>query len=109
MQKQAPKVFYIKKLFLRILLYLQETPMLKFLFNEVAGLQAYKFIKRDSNAGVFLWILAFFKDNYFEEHLWTAASNCGNLAVFWENLLYWVEEINYLEQGKLAILRRTIH
>ena len=109
MQKQPPKVFYIKKLFLRISLYLQETPVLKFLFNEVAGLQAYNFIKRDSNTGVFLWILAFFKDTYFEEHLWTAASNYGKLAVFRENLLYWVEEINYLEQGKLAILRRTIY
>ena len=29
--------------------------------------------KRDSNTGVFLWILLFFKNTYFEEHLLTAA------------------------------------
>ena len=31
-------------------------------------------LKRDSNAGVFLWILWIFKNTYFEEHLWITAS-----------------------------------
>ena len=36
------------------------------------------------------------KKTYFEEHLCTAAPNHDNLAMFgYENLLYWVEEINY--------------
>ena len=46
MQKQPSEVFYIKKLILRISLYLQETPVLEFFFNKVAGLQAYSIIKK---------------------------------------------------------------
>ena len=52
---------------------------------------------QDSNKSAFLWILEIFKNTHFEEHLQTAASIYGNLAVFQENLLYWVEEINYSE------------
>ena len=37
-----------------------------------------------------------------------AASNYGNLAIYasQENLLYWVEEINYSVKAKLAILSK---
>ena len=75
----------------------------------VGAFRSATLLKKDSNTGVFLWILEIFKDTYFEGHLWTAASNYGNLAVFRENLLHWVEEINYSQQGKLAILKRTIY
>ena len=58
-----------------------------------------------------------FYNTYFEEHLWTATSNFGNLTVFRKNVLYWVEEINYSQYGKqpilskckINILSRTIH
>ena len=102
-------MFYVKKLFLRISLYLQETSVLEFLFNKVAGLQAYNFIKKRLQRRCFSVNVGIFKDTNFEEHLWTAASNYGYLAVFRENLLYWVEEINYFGQSKIAILRKTIY
>ena len=46
------------------------------------------FIEKNSNTGVFLWILSNFKNNYFEVHLWTAASNYGNVATFFEKIGY---------------------
>ena len=46
------------------------------------------FIEKNSNTGVFLSILCNFKNNYFEVHLWTAASNYGNVATFFEKIDY---------------------
>ena len=43
----------MKKLLLRILQYLQETPVLQFLYHEIAGLKASRFIKMRLNTGVF--------------------------------------------------------
>ena len=43
------------------------------------NLQAFRstaLLKRDSNTGVFLWILRNFKNTYLEEHLRTVASKC---------------------------------
>ena len=44
-----------------------KTPVLESFFNKVAGLRPATLLKRDSNAGVFLWILRNFKNIYFEE------------------------------------------
>ena len=71
--KLANKILY-KKLFLRISLYLQENTCL---FNQVAV--------ADSNTGVSYEYFEILKNTYFEEHLWTAASNYGNLGNFLEN------------------------
>ena len=49
--------------------------------------QEFKFrsatlLKRDSNTGLFLWLLRNFKDTYFEKHLRTAASeNLSRAAI----------------------------
>ena len=56
-----------------------KTPVLESLFNKVAVLRVCNFIKEDSNTGAFTWNLQtfyykHFKNNYFEEHLWHAAS-----------------------------------
>ena len=45
--------------------------MLEFLFNKVAGLRAYNFIEKDSNAGISCEIFKNFKNNDFEGHLRT--------------------------------------
>ena len=90
--------------------------MLKFLFNkETEDLQLYS---KETATQVFSCeYCAILKNTYFEEHLWTAAFNFGNLTVFRKNVLYWVEEINYAQYGKqpilskckINILSRTIH
>ena len=46
-----------KKLFLKISQYSQENTCVGVSFNKTAGLKPCKFLKRDSNVGVFLWIL----------------------------------------------------
>ena len=49
------------------------------------GLWSFFLLKRNSNTGAFLlWILEIFKDIY----LWTAGSNYGNLAMFFEKIYY---------------------
>ena len=43
----------------------------EFLFNKVAGLKANNLIQKNSNTGVFLWILTnFYYYKFFIEHLW---------------------------------------
>ena len=64
----------MKKLLLQISQYSQKIPVLDSVFNQVTGLQVCKFIKRDSNKGVFNENCEIFKNAYFEENLWTAAS-----------------------------------
>ena len=44
------------------------------LFNKVTGLQACKFTKKRLQHRRFPVNIANFKNNYFENHLWTAAS-----------------------------------
>ena len=44
------------------------------LFNRVAVLRACNFVKDDSNTCIFCQIYKVFKNNYFEERLWTSAS-----------------------------------
>ena len=49
--------------------------MLESLFNKDVVLRDCNFIKEDSDTDVLLWNLQiFFKNNYFEEHLWVSAS-----------------------------------
>ena len=43
-QKQLPEVFWKKKVFLKILQILQETPVLQSLLNKFAGLRVCNFI-----------------------------------------------------------------
>ena len=75
----------IKKLFLKSMQYLQETPVLESLFNKVAGVQVIRpstLLKRDSNTGIFLWIL----QNIYEHLFWrTYAIGC-----FWWNVHYYI-------------------
>ena len=66
-QKQPPYVFY-KKLFLKISNIHRKTPVLKFLFNKVAGL------KIRTNVGVCEYC-GISKNTYFEEHLRTTDSD----------------------------------
>ena len=61
------------KVFLKMLQYLQETPVLESLFNKVKGPEFFNFIKRLQQL-FFMWILQNFKNSYFEEYLQTAAS-----------------------------------
>ena len=47
------------------------------------------YLKKDSNTGVFLWLLRNFKGTYFEKHLRTAASqNLSRVAVFRRSTKY---------------------
>ena len=65
----------IKELFLKTSQFSQENTCV----GVSAGFQTCKFIERDSNTGVFLWILQNFKNIYFEKQLPTAASaDCKN-------------------------------
>ena len=43
-----------------------KTPVLESQFNKVADIEASNFVKKNSNTGVFLWILQN-KDTYFEK------------------------------------------
>ena len=60
----------------------RKAPVLESLFNKVTALQACNFVKkrtllkRDSNAGDFLWIL-----RNFQEHLGTAASSFSSMPI----------------------------
>ena len=56
-----------KKLLLNCFNIHRKTPVVESLFNKVGGLWARNFIKRESNTGVFLWILPTFKNTFFEE------------------------------------------
>ena len=60
----------------------RKTPVLESLFNNIAGLQACNFIKRDSNTDAFLWILRNFRSTYFEEQLRMAASEKASLDIW---------------------------
>ena len=53
----AIEVFCYKKLFLEILQYSQETPVLESFSRKGQLLSPATLIKRDSNTGVFLWLL----------------------------------------------------
>ena len=56
----------MKKLFLKILQYSQENTYVGVFFNKNAGVQSVTLIKRDSNTGVFLWVLR----NFWEHLFW---------------------------------------
>ena len=49
---------------------LQETPVLESLFNIVAGLKAYNFIKKRPQKRRFRAILCNCREHLFKEHLW---------------------------------------
>ena len=49
-------------------------PVLESPFNKVAVLRAYNFVKEDSKQVLSREIYKLFKNNYFEKHLWNAAS-----------------------------------
>ena len=55
-QQEPPEVFR-KKGVLKNFAFHRKTPVLESIFNKVPCLQAYNFIKRDSNVGAFLWNL----------------------------------------------------
>ena len=76
-KKQPPDVFYKKKCS-NFAKFKRKHPTRKHQAS------AYKFIKRDSGAGVFQWILwKIFKGTFFTEHLWTTASvNLWNQPAF---------------------------
>ena len=67
----------------------RKTPLPETLFNKVAGLRPGTLLKRDSNTGVFLWILRNFKNTYFEEHLSTGASSMSRLKFFFRQGVSW--------------------
>ena len=64
----------VKKLFVKISHYSQETPRLKSLFNKVAGLQTATLLKTDSSTSVSCEYCEIVKNTHFKKHLRTAAS-----------------------------------
>ena len=56
---------------------------------QASGLELY--LKRDSNTGVFLWVLEIFRNSFFTEHLQVTASVCAQgqmcklIIVIYEN------------------------
>ena len=71
----------IKSCFLKFRNIHRKTPVLESFLNKVAGLEAYPFrlatlLKRDSNTGIFLWILKSFLEQLFWK---TSANRC-----FWK-------------------------
>ena len=65
----------LNKTFLKILLILQEKPVLESLFNKVTVLGAWNFIKKTLTQVISCENCKHFKNNYFEEHLFQPASN----------------------------------
>ena len=64
-----------KKVFFKISQISQENTFNQSLFFiKVAGLRPATLSKRDSDIGVFLWILRIFKNTFFTENLQTTAS-----------------------------------
>ena len=57
--KQSPKLL-LRKSVLKNFAKPQEKPVLKFLYNKVAGTWPATLLKRESNVSVFLWILQIF-------------------------------------------------
>ena len=58
---------YIKKLFLKILQYLQETPMSESVFNKVSGLQACNCIKKRLQQMFFVNIVKFLRTSILKK------------------------------------------
>ena len=58
---------YIKKLFLKILQYLQETPMSESVFNKVSGLQACNCIKKRLQQMLFVNIVKFLRTSILKK------------------------------------------
>ena len=87
---------FIKKLFLIILQYSQENTCLgvSFLIKLSFNKRPATLSKRDSNTGVFCEYCQIFKNNYFEEHLWTAASESFSLYQFYVSLNVFLHEQN---------------
>ena len=56
--------------------------MLESLFNKVARLRARNFIEKETPTQIFSYeISEIFKNTYFEEHMWTTASdNLGSVS-----------------------------
>ena len=80
-QKQPPEVL-CKKEFIKILPNSRKTPVPEPLFlNKVVGLSLQLFLKRDSSAGVFLWISRNFKNTFFTEHCKESASE--HILLLW--------------------------
>ena len=68
----------LNKIFIKTLQYSQENIcVMESLFNKVTGLQACNFTKKRLQHRRFPVNIANFKNNYFEKHLWTAASASG--------------------------------
>ena len=87
---------FIKKLFLIISQYSQENTCVgvSFLINclLIKGLQLYS---KETPAQVFSWeYCQIFKNNYFEEHLWTAASESFSFYQFYVSLNVFLQEQN---------------
>ena len=51
-----------------------KTTVLESSFNKMQAFKLATLSKRDSSTGFFMRVLLDFKSNYFETHLWTAAS-----------------------------------
>ena len=98
MQKQPPKVFSNKKLFLEISLNSQENncARVSFLIKwQVSNLQFIK--KRGFGTGVFLWILRNFYEHLFYR---TPLGHC-----FWKYLLFFsaIECVRYLQKMMFTV------
>ena len=70
-QKQPAELFFKKSCSINFCKIHRETPVLKSLFNKVAGLRPATSWKRDSDTGVFLWILR----NFLEHLFWSISAN----------------------------------
>ena len=93
--------------------FLRKITVLESLFNKVVDLQAWNFIKKDSNTGAFLWHLRnFLKTPFFIEHLrWLLlvkkSKTCLQtyLSNFTINILfYWKIDFNSTSFDKINII-----
>ena len=86
------------KVFLKISLILQETPVLESLFNKVAGLQACNFIKKRLQHRYFpVKIAKFFKKTFFEEYLRKTASVVSfSWHLFWSLFLMNLQVLRFV-------------
>ena len=77
--KLIQKQLFLKRCFLKFCKTHVKTFLLESLFNNVAGLNAWNFIKKDSGTGIFQWILQFFKKPYLEPHLRMTATTYSSV------------------------------
>ena len=60
-----------------------KTPVLESIFSKVVILKTATLLKRDSNAGVFQWVLRNFKKTFFIEHIWWLFWNRQKVTSCW--------------------------